>query len=170
MTCSANKRQPHEFKEIIHKDTKESIYRPSLNSFTTIQPNGFQMAPSKGEEGVVQIMFSPKGPAFLTWIVQMVMEDWGDDEGLWVHGIQLEFNGSQIQIKPRLKRNKYIYKNTFRNARHGSDGPAECPWERWSRAWRGWHRGWCLGRDQPGRPLRLPGGPEWPWLGSEGLK
>jgi len=40
------------------------------------------MAPSKGEEGVVQIMFSPKGPAFLTWIVQMVMEDWGDDEGL----------------------------------------------------------------------------------------
>ena len=69
------------------------------------------MAPSKGEEGVVQIMFSPKGPAFLTWIVQMVMEDWGDDEGLRVHEIQLEFNfGPQIQTKPRLKRNKYIFK------------------------------------------------------------
>jgi len=45
------------------------------------------MAPSKGEEGVVQIMLSPKGPSRLAWIVQMVVEDWGDDEGLRVHGI-----------------------------------------------------------------------------------
>ena len=59
-----------------------------------------------------------------------------------------------------LRRNffwdKWMRSAMLRRVHHGYGAPTGYPWAWWSRAWRGSRKGWCLRKDQPGRPRTLP--------------